>query len=74
MREKTTVRNQSNQIDVQMKLYAKLTKGDTEFELEKGYWMISNQRSGGYAWCRIESDGKFYTVTPKVYRNRFCFS
>ena len=61
MREKTSVRNQSNQIDVQMKLYAKLTKGDTVFELEQGYWMISNNRSRGLAWTRILSDGEFFT-------------
>ena len=61
MREKTSVRNQSNQIGVQMKLYARLTKGDTVFELDQGYWLICNKRCGGagsYAWCRIKSDGK----------------
>ena len=60
MREKVNVRNQSNQIDVQMKLYAELTKGNTVFELKTGYWMICNKRNGGegcYAWCRIKSDG-----------------
>ena len=57
MREKTTVRNHSNQIDDQMKLYAELTKGGTTEWLDEGYWMISNKRSGGLAWCRIKSDG-----------------
>ena len=62
MREKSLVKNQNNQIDAQMKLYAKLTKGGTVSELDQGYWLICNKRCGGegsYAWCRIQSDGKF---------------
>ena len=52
----------THQIEDQLKLYAKLTKGGTVNELDRGYWMISNKRSGGYAWCRIRSDGQFFFV------------
>ena len=46
-----------DQIDAQLKNYAKLTNGGTTDKLKIGYWMISNKRSGGFAWCRIKSDG-----------------
>jgi len=55
--QKCSIKFQNSEIVAQIKNYAKLTKGDTVHVLEQGYWMISNKRSGGFAWCRIKSDG-----------------
>ena len=57
IRQKCSLKFQNNEIEAQLKKYATLTKGDTVYELDEGYWMISNERSGGFAWCRIKSDG-----------------
>ena len=58
MLDKRTVQNPGNKIENLMKEYAKLTKGGTVSTLETGYWMISPNRNGGYAWARIQSDGE----------------
>ena len=68
MKEREFVKNQKNQIQAQMELYAKLTKGHTVFELENGYWMISNSENGGLAWHRAKSNGEFELRT-----NNFTF-
>ena len=62
MWDKKTVQNPGSQIETQMKNYAKLTKGDTVFTLDTGYWLISPNREGGYAWARIRSDGKIFST------------
>ena len=64
MRGKHSVGNRKNQINEQLKNYARLTKGDTSYELDEGYWCISNKRYGGFAWCRIKSDGSLLPSRP----------
>lgn len=59
MLSKRTVENSNDEIKTQMKLYATLTKGDSVFTLDQGFWLISPCRDGGYAWARTKSDGEF---------------
>ena len=67
MRERQLVKNRNDQIETQMELYAKLTKGHTVFKLEMGYWLISNSENGGLAWHRARSNGEFYFKTNEFH-------
>lgn len=48
---------QPDQVKAQMKLYAELTEGNKVTTLPTGYWMITNAKKDGYAWCRARSNG-----------------
>ena len=58
--DRVLVKNRNEEIGTQMELYAELTKGNTVFELEIGYWLISDSEDGGLAWHRARSNGKFH--------------